>query len=280
MVVDDILMASNNVKLLNEVVESMQSKYRVKDLGKPSYIIGMHIDYDEKGQVLKLDQKLYLKTSAEKFGIEKSRPVGTPADKGSHLKDDMGGKRTKKDYRGFVGTLIYATHTRPDVSTIVSSLSRYNDKTEDLHYEAAVRVLRYVYHSRRKSLVFKPKISPGEELEVYSDSSWNSDPDTSRSRSGYLATFNKCQVSWKSGLQKVVALSSCEAEYIAACEAAKEAIWLKHLLEELKFPQKKVVIYVDNQSAIKLAQHSMIRPRTKHIKMRFHCLRNQVSAKW
>ena len=80
-------------------------------------------------------------------------------------------------------------------------------------------------------------------------------------------------------MQKLVTLSSCEAEYVALGEAVKEALWLKHLLSEIKFPQGPVRIYIDNQSAIKLAKNSMVRPRTKHIRMRYHWLREQVEAK-
>ena len=79
-------------------------------------------------------------------------------------------------------------------------------------------------------------------------------------------------------MQKIVTLSSCEAEYVALGEAIKEAMWLKHLLGEINFQQGPVRVYVDNQSAIKLAKNSMVRPRTKHTCMRYHCLRERVEA--
>ena len=131
-----------------------------------------------------------------------------------------------------MGSLIYTVHSRPDVAAVISMLSRYNDKAQTNHFVAAIRVLKFLYHTRNKSLLFKPELSPGNELVLYSDSSWNSCPDTSRSRSGYLALFNQCPISWKSKIQKLVTLSSCEAEYVALCDAAKEAMWLKAILEE------------------------------------------------
>ena len=77
-------------------------------------------------------------------------------------------------------------------------------------------------------------------------------------------------------MQKLVTMSSTEAEYVAYGEAIKEALWLMYLSGELGFPQKHVTVNVDNQSAIKLAEHSMIRPRTKHIRMRYHWIREKV----
>ena len=278
MIVDDILIASKQKAHADELVKALSAKFRTKDLGKPEYIIGLHIKHDQEKSELLLNQELYLKTIAKRFGVDKSKPVGMPADKGTVLCKDMKAKPTTKDYRALVGSLIYTVHTRPDVATIVSSLSRFNDCAQTTHYQAALRVLKYLFHSREKSLRFKPVVKVGNELVVYSDSSWNTDPETSRSRSGYIVFFNQCPIAWKSHMQKLVTLSSCEAEYVALVDAAKEALWLKNLLADLEFQQSAVTIYVDNQSAIKLAKHSMVRPRTKHIHMRFHWLREQVQA--
>ena len=113
---------------------------------------------------------------------------------------------------------------------------------------------------------------------MWTDSSWNNDPDTSRSRSGYVTKFNNCAVSWNSTMQKQVTLSSCEAEYIALGDAVKEALWLKELLTELRFPQGPIRIYIDNKSAMQLAKIHMLRPRSKHIAMRHHWVREKVQA--
>ena len=80
-------------------------------------------------------------------------------------------------------------------------------------------------------------------------------------------------------MQKTVTLSSCEAEYVAMTDAVKEALWMKQLCGDVGFVQGTVKIYVDNQSAIKLAKHAMVRPRTKHIGMRYHWVREQLEAK-
>ena len=115
-------------------------------------------------------------------------------------------------------------------------------------------------------------------MVAFSDSTWNSNPDNSRSRSGYAIFFNGCLIAWKSTLQTIVTLSSCEAEYVALNLAARETIWLRRLLAELLFPQKPTAIFVDNQSTIALTKHKMVKPRTKHIALRYHWIKEQVAG--
>lgn len=81
-------------------------------------------------------------------------------------------------------------------------------------------------------------------------------------------------VSWISRIQKIVALSTTEADYVAVTEASEELIWLQGLLTELGFMQEKSVLYSDNQSAIHLAKNSAFHSRTKHIGLRYHFIRS------
>ena len=165
------------------------------------------------------------------------------------------------------------------MAVIVSQLSRYLACPQKAHWKAAIKVLRYLKTTKCKSLIYQPKEQPGRELVVYTDSTWNSDKDTSRSRSGYAVTFCSCFICWKTKLQPMVTLSSTEAEYVALNEAAKEGLWLRRLLEELKFKQAITPIMIDNQSTMSLAKHKMLKPRTKHIAMRYHWIRELLANK-
>src|SRR5206468_3113460 len=87
-------------------------------------------------------------------------------------------------------------------------------------------------------------------------------------------------ITWKAQIQKIIALSSTESEYVALCEAAIEAIWLRNFLEELGFPQHEpTIVRVDNQSAMKLARNPEFHKRTKHIEVRFHFSRSAIEQK-
>jgi hypothetical protein len=103
----------------------------------------------------------------------------------------------------------------------------------------------------------------------YSDSDWAGDMDTRRS--AYVYTMAGDAVSWASKLQATVALSSTEAEYIAACAATQEAIMLRQLLPDIHCPQSEpTVIYEDNQSCICLSKNPVVSNRSKHIDIRYH----------
>ena len=100
------------------------------------------------------------------------------------------------------------------------------------------------------------------------------DRDSSRSTTGYVFTVGGTAVSWISRLQRVVALSSAEAEYVALTEASKEMIWLQRFMEELGKKQESSRLYCDSQSAIHLAKNSAFHSKTKHIQLRYHFIRS------
>ncbi|XP_048627671.1 uncharacterized protein LOC125596632 [Brassica napus] len=105
------------------------------------------------------------------------------------------------------------------------------------------------------------------------------DADSSKSTSGYLVTFAGGAVAWQSRLQKCVALSTTEAEFIAAVEACKELLWMKNFCEEIGFKQEKYVLLCDSQSAICLGKNSTFHSKSKHIQRRYHWIRDVVASK-
>jgi hypothetical protein len=166
--------------------------------------------------------------------------------------------------------------TRPDIAQAVGVVSRYLSNPGRDHWEAVKWILRYLRGSSKLCLCF------GESkpvLEGFTDADWAGDLDSRKSTSGYLFTFAGGAVSWQSKLQKCVALSTTEAEYIAANEAGKEVIWLKNYLNELGVKQADYVIHCDSQSAIYLSKNSMYHSRTKHIDLRYHWIRDAVLNK-
>ena len=110
------------------------------------------------------------------------------------------------------------------------------------------------------------------------DFDYAGDLDRRRSTSRYIFVLGGGPISWKATLQDIVALSTTEAEYIAAVEAAKEAVWLKDLVKELEITQDNVLLHCDSQSAICLAKDPIYHARTKHIDVRYHKLREFVAG--
>ncbi|CAA0827117.1 cysteine-rich RLK (RECEPTOR-like protein kinase) 8 [Striga hermonthica] len=177
-------------------------------------------------------------------------------------------------YSSAVGSLMYAmVCTRPDIAHAVGIVSRYLFNPGKDHWEAVKWILKYLKGSANKSLSFG-KGNPF--LEGYTDADMAGDLDSRKSISGFVFTLAGGAVSWQSKLQKFVALSTTEAEYIAMTEADKEMLWLKRFLQQLGMKQEWYDIHCGSQSALDLSKNAMYHSRTKHIDVRYHWLRQAV----
>jgi len=112
------------------------------------------------------------------------------------------------------------------------------------------------------------------ELMAYSDADWCGDKQDRKSTSGYLFKFLNAPISWCAKKQPVVALSTCESEYIARCMATCQAIWLENILKEMEIEViRPITLFIDNKSAISLARNPILHGRSKHIEAKFHFFR-------
>ena len=132
------------------------------------------------------------------------------------------------------GTLIYLSHTRPDISYAVGVLSRFMHLPQIPHMEVVIRILRYLKGTSSRGVFFGKNCHL--DLMIYTDVDWASDRDSRKSTSGYFTVVEGNLVTWRSKKQKVVALSSVEAEFRGVAKGITEIIWLKKLLCELNFP--------------------------------------------
>jgi hypothetical protein len=138
------------------------------------------------------------------------------------------------------------------------------------------RIIRYVAGTLNHGLYY-PRCPREAHLVGYSDSDHAGDIDTSKSTSGVLFFFGKCLVSWQSVKQQVVALSSCEAEYIAASITSTQAIWLVRLLSDLLGRDTGAVeLRVDSKSTLALPKNPVFHERSKHIRVRHHFIRGYL----
>ncbi|KAL5565857.1 hypothetical protein UlMin_029021 [Ulmus minor] len=214
-----------------------------------------------------------------------SKAVQTPLAAHFKLSTDMSPKtdEERKDveripYASAVGSLMYAmVCTRPDLAYSASLVSRFMSNPGKDHWEAVKWIFRYVKGASDVGLLYKRCESASAKLVGYVDADFAGDLDKRRSLTGYVFTLFGCTVSWKAQLQPVVALSTTEAEYIAATEGVKEAMWLKGLVGELGCVHDKVEVFCDNQSSIHLTKNQMFHERTKHIDIKLHFIRDVVS---
>ena len=137
--------------------------------------------------------------------------------------------------------------------------------------------MRYLYGTLKKGLVYGRDKGKEDGLWGYVDSDYVGDLDRIRSLTGYVFMLSGCVVNWKFALQHVVALSTTEAEYTAATEVVKEALWLKGLISKLGKMQRTISIFYDNSSAIHLCKNPAHHEKTKHIDIKLYFIRHEVS---
>jgi len=145
-----------------------------------------------------------------------------------------------------------------------------------VHWTAVKRILRYLSQTRNLKLVYS---NVGDELVGFSDSDSGGDKKDLKSTTGYTFILSGAAVSWNSKKQPTVAKSTTEAEYMALSMAASEAVWLKGIHRELVPGAPEVVtIHCDNKGAIDLARNPGYRPKTKHISIQHHFIRDRITA--
>lgn len=273
--VDDGLVAATNKIQLEELIRKLKEEFKVTN--KPaSYYLGFEIGYQKDGSI-KVSQAAYTNKILDRFGMSQCKPVVTPIIKGA-----QSGKVEKAEksfpYRQAVGALMYLmTGTRPDIAFAVGVASRSLENPTESDWLGVKRIFRYLKGTACQGLTYKQGYKK-DTLECYSDADHGGDDTTGRSTSGVICMYAGGAISWLSQRQSSVAISTTEAEIVAASEAAREIVWLKRLLEEIINVSILPELQVDNEAAIRLAQNPEYHRRTKHIKTRHFFVRELVTA--
>lgn len=217
--------------------------------------------------------------------MEGSRAAVTPMEVNHRFFDENAEPFTDTNiYREAIGSLLWLSNcTRPDITTVINCLARFVEHPTVTHWQGIKRVLRYLRGTSRKGLLYKFGSGPGVQLQpvVYSDANWAGDSKSAKSTSGAVLLINSMTISWASRKQTTVALSTMEAEYVAACTAVQDCIGIRQLLEELQLLRKDIPILlrVDNQSAIKSMENAVSSQRTRHLSIKYHFVRDAIMNK-
>ena len=285
--VDDILLMGNNIEMLESIKAYLNKSFSMKDLGEAAYILGIKIYRDRSRRLIGLSQSTYLDKILKKFNMENSKKGFLPVLQGMRLSKTQSPttaadreKMSSVPYASAVGSLMYAMLcTRPDINLAISLVGRYQSDPGMEHWTAVKNILKYLKRTKEMFLVY----GGDEELVVkgYVDASFDTDPDDSKSQTGYVYVLNGGAVSWCSSKQEVVAASTCEAEYIAASEAAHEGIWMKELITDLGVVPSAsgpMTLFCDNTGAIAIAKEPRFHRKTKHIKRRYNSIQDHVQS--
>lgn len=188
-------------------------------------------------------------------------------------KDEAGQMMNATEYRCVIGSLRYLTHTQPDISYAVGLVSRLMKRPTFKHQQAVKYILRYMWGRVDHWLIYA-RDGTNKTIIGFTDSDLAGDVIDRRSTGGICFYLNGNLISLASQKQKVIALFSCEAEYMAAATAICQSIWLHDLLREISRQQVGVhILYADNRSAIELMKNTVLHGRSKHINVGFQFIR-------
>lgn len=293
--VDDLVVAYRGEKMFKDFDEAFRKAFRAHHLGKLDWFLGMGIDQHEDFSV-DINQTAYIEKMAAKFintNISRTHPPKDIFESLDRAQNDMDRARVaEKPYMSIVGSLLYASvMSRPDISYHTSVLAKFMSDPSPDCFKAAVQLMEYLYTTRDRKFSCTGKVVVPIGLEkvqvditrncgfyAYSDSSWgNKYPYP---MFGHCIYLYGTLVSYSTKQLKVVAFSSCEAEYAAATACCKEMEFVRNVCFDLGMKlHGRLVLAVDNTAVIDVAHDVGVTPRTKHFDRAMHYLRDLVQLR-
>jgi hypothetical protein len=269
--VDDIIFGSTNKCTCEEFSRIMIQKFEMFMMGELKYFLGFQVKQLQDDNFI--SQTKYIQDILNKFGMKDAKPIKTPVGTNGHLDLDTGGKSVdQKVYQSMIGSLLYLCASRPDIMLFVCMCARLQADPKEVHLRAVKRIMRYLVYTP-KFVLWYPKGSTFD-LIGYSDTDWEGCKIDRKSTSGTCQFLGRSLVSWASKKQNSIALSTTEAEYIAAGHCCAQLLWMRQILRDYGYKLSKVPLLCDNESAIRMADNPVKHSRTKHINIRYHFLRD------
>jgi hypothetical protein len=271
--VDDLFLTGEE-KLIVECKQRLATEFEMKDLGLMHYFLGLEVW--QSPERIFLNQGKYTVEILKRFDMLECKSMNTPMEAKLKLLVDTSSDFIDATlYRQIIGSLMYLTNTRPDICFAVNTLSQFLVEPRRVHLVAAKHVMRYLKGTMDYGLSYD-----GDHdftLIGYTDADWAGSVADRKSTFGCCFSLGSAMISWQSRKQSSISLSTVEAEYIAACSASCEAIWIRKLLTGLfDLEMRATAILCDNQSCIKMTENPVFHDRSKHIEIHYHFIRDMV----
>ncbi|GJZ13370.1 retrotransposon protein, putative, ty1-copia subclass [Tanacetum coccineum] len=242
--------------MLQDVKSYLGRCFAIKDLGEAAYILGI---------------KIYRDRSKRKPKLSKSQGASTLAEV-KHMQN--------VPYASAVGSIMYAVRcTRPDVAFAQNITSRFQQNPGKLYWTAVKNILKYLRNSKDMFLVYDGDIKQELRVSCYTDAGYLTNADDLKSQTGYVFILNGGAIDRKSTKQSIFATSSSEAEYIAASDASKEAVWVRKFIAGLGVVptiEEPIKMHCDNTRAITIANELGITKGARYYHAKVHYLRKVI----
>jgi hypothetical protein len=280
--VDDLLVTSNNLKLVDEFFEQMKA-FDVKDLGKAEKFLGIKIE-SETAIGYSMSQRAMIDNLVVQFGLKDAKPVGTPIAEVVHAAEDMNllSAQDVSLFRTLAGALLWiARCTRPDIGFAVHQMTRRTHAPRICDFKVGKRILRYLCGTSEYKLEVK-RSGVGEKilLEVYTDADWASENTDRKSVNAGLTYLNGMLISWHCNKQSLVSLSTMESEFVSASRGIQEVMGCYHMIKELgQSVELPIQLRMDNQAAIATIMNEASSSKTKHVDIRHKFIKDLYRLK-
>ena len=276
--VDDLIITGPSENKISKFKEEMKDKFEMTDLDLLSSYLGMEVRQSSVN--IFLSQRSYTKHILKVFKMNDCNTIQTPMEVHLKLQREAEGKLVNStNFRSLIGSLRYLMNTGPDIMYCVSYLSRFMDKPSSEHLATAKRIMRYLKGNVNFGILYK-KGDRDMKITGYTDSDFVGDINDRKSTSGQIFFLGGLPITSNSVKQRVVALSTCEAEYIAVSSATCQGLWISRLIKELMSVEENLVkILVDNKSALELTRNPVHHSHRKHIDTRHHFIRDCIEER-
>jgi len=303
--VDDAFAIYTHEKMYNEFKRELMRDFDLSSSADADVFLGITIERLKDGAI-KIVQRRYVDDIVATFLDSGDKPAKTPYVVSWKLSKEMQPQteEAKKEmaevpYRKLVGMLLHlANCTRPDIAAAVGILGKFNANPGIKHWKAGLEVVKYIKGTADYGVVYgrRQEGIPYVPLCGYSDASWADDPDDRTSRAGTMLWSWGGPIEWRSNRQKSQALSSCEAEYMAASLCTQSVVWGARLFRQFGYEDlgifssgeaateqeieghNPVVIYEDNTGCIHWSKNPVDHQRAKHIDLKYHYVRAKVRS--
>ena len=283
-----------------KIYESFESKgFKVTNEGSMETYLSLQIESHDNSSFTVLQPFLIDRIIQSVRGMEDARMAKSPAVTTSILTKDIDGKLQAEhwNYRSIIGMLNYLVNfTQPDLAYSVHQCARFCSDPKASHEQVVKRIICYLlYLRRRKGIGIRYRPDVAKSVESYVDASfagklnkaWSDEPSSVMSRTGNIILYAGCPIIWCSKLQTEIALSTTESEYIALSQSLRDVIPLMNLLQELEkifpssadTPKMHCTVFEDNKGCINLVNVPKMRPRPKHIGLKYHHFREHARNK-
>lgn len=268
---DDIIFGSTKQAWCREFEDLMKGEFQMSAMGELTFFLGLQVKQQPEG--IFIHQEKYVKDILKKFDFELLRTTTTPYEppklKNPNEQDEVVNVHL---YRSMIGSLMYLTASRPDITFAVSACSRHQVTPLTSHLNAVNKIFKYIKGQPKLGLWY-PRESPFV-LEAYSDSDYAGANLDRKFTTGGCQFLGRRLISWQCKKQTIVATSTTEAEYVAAANCCGQVLWIQNQMLDYRFNFMNTKIYIDNQSTISIVKNLVFHQRTKHIEIRHHFIRD------